>query len=180
MSDDVIVVETSDTPRPITTGAKRGRPKGSTNRRRSTEGTAGITQTETTKAYGKLLMCLSYAIIWSRLKRLQIPDVGGDLADTLSLEVAEAEDIAKPLARMTLANPQVARIAAPVVKNTDVIDAVWTLIEYNQRVERQLATFARNTQIQTPGVSQNGSTQQATPDGQPYVPFTGWAADYQP
>jgi hypothetical protein len=57
------------------------------------------------------------------------------MAENLSLTDEEAYEIARPLARMANSSPTGARVMGPVVRNEDVIGALFALYEYNRRID---------------------------------------------
>jgi hypothetical protein len=83
---------------------------------------------------GKLLYLLTLFIAWQQLRRLQVVDVNGDLADELAMTDEESELVARPLTRLFLATEPGRKIAPKLVDNEDVIDAIFAFWDWYKRM----------------------------------------------
>lgn len=98
--------------------------------------TGKVTDQQATGTIAKLLVIITLVLMYGRIKRLRIPDASGELAEALAMTDEEAFEVARPLARFGNGNPVGARVIGPLVKNEDVIGAMFALYEYNRRTDQ--------------------------------------------
>lgn len=90
-----------------------------------------------TDVIGRLLIIATMIIAHRRLTHIGIHDERTE--DELSLTDAEADAIAKPLARWSLRSSVGNKLLTPLVENEDLIDAGVALWEYQRRMTQTLA-----------------------------------------
>jgi hypothetical protein len=98
---------------------------------------------KTTGTFAKLFVIISLILMYGRVRKLQIPDPSGALAEELALTEGEAIEIARPISRFTLSTEAGVRVVKPLVDNEDVIGALFALYEYNRRTTQLLERFAK-------------------------------------
>ena len=104
-----------------------------------------VTPTKAAGTFAKLVILISVVWAWTAIRRYGIPDINGELAETLAFTDEEAADIARPLGRLAMSNSSSAKVIAPIVENDDLIDAGFAIWEWRKRVDAVLAQYQRNT-----------------------------------
>lgn len=149
MEEEVIVINTDRPPprtaRQVVTKRGPGRPKKAASPPLSSGAPvstrikgSGVSDAQAAGTIAKLLVVLTLILMYGRLKRAKVPDHDGTLAETLAMTDEEAYEVAKPIARFGNSSPTGARIIGPVVRNEDVIGAVFAIYEWNRRVDEVL------------------------------------------
>lgn len=133
-----------------------------------------VTPTKAAGTFAKLAILISVIWAWSAVRRYGIPDVDGQLAETLAFTDEEAADIARPLGRLAMSNGSSAKVVAPIVENDDLIDAGFAIWEWRKRVESELARYRGNMIADNQRGGSNvdaGQDAQGVSDGAGYDPL---------
>lgn len=148
-----------------------------------------VTDTSAARTIAKLLIVITLVLMYARIRRIGIPDPTGNLADELSLTEDEALEIAKPIARFANSTPMGSRLIGPVVRNEDLIGALFAIYEYNRRTEQLLESIQKGGAIpanQPPAPRRNvvpiSEVPQTGPDDSgevDFFPTGGFAHDYE-
>jgi hypothetical protein len=94
--------------------------------------------------YAKLLILVSLIVIRVEIRRRNILDQGGGLADHLTFTDQEAAAFAAPIARFTHSNATATRIVGPLVQNNDLVVAAFAAYDYWNRVSAALDVARSN------------------------------------
>lgn len=115
-------------------GAERAKRRLGTQRRgKKTKGLSAEVSEGLASLSGKLLILITMALAWSALRRANIPDPNGDIAESMAMTDDEAVAIGRVLSRVFASTAPGRRIAPKLVENEDVIDAAFAGWEWYQR-----------------------------------------------
>lgn len=124
------------------------KPKRNTNKPARKAGkTSTVTASKASGTFAKLIVVITAMYAWSQVRRLHIPDPDGELSEQLAMTDEEAAAVAKPIARFAVSNSTTARIIGPIVENDDIIDALFSIWEYQKRTSAVLAQYTEGTTI---------------------------------
>lgn len=104
-----------------------------TGRTRKTKGLTAEVSDGLASLAGKILFLITLIMAWSALRRAQVPDPSGDLAESMAMTDDEATAIGRVLARIFARTAPGRRLAPVLVENEDVIDAAFAGWEWYQR-----------------------------------------------
>lgn len=110
--------------------------------------TSTVTASKASGTFAKLLVVITAMYAWAELRRKHIPDASGELAEELAMTDEEASAVAKPIARFAVSNSTTAKIIGPIVENDDIIDALFSLWEWQKRTQAVMAQYVENTTLQ--------------------------------
>jgi hypothetical protein len=95
-----------------------------------------VSDAAATSTLSKLLIILAVILVHYRLRGAGIADPTGERAEALAPTNAQARDMTAPLARWGNSTTMGARLIAPVVRNEDIVLAVYSWWEWNRSVSR--------------------------------------------
>ncbi|MGH7239171.1 MAG: hypothetical protein ACREHG_03785 [Candidatus Saccharimonadales bacterium] len=137
------------------------RPATSAKRPSRSAPTGTITAGRASETFAKLIIIITAIYAYGVVRRRELPDPGGKLAEELAMTDAEALPIARVIGRMASSNTHVAKAIGPLVDNDDLIDAAFAMWDYTRRTHEVLDRYTQNI---APRKAQNVPAEQDNQD----------------